>query len=158
MPADDGQGGFIPLGLQFLKRTGEAPQIQGLITTDEAAIKKQHESIRKLLGTRKQYALGIPDQTKPPLISVGDNFLNLVVDGKIQVVHGRLASITNKSDDGQDNNSNLILCPGAIVVFPAHIIGVTTVAIFGYRYLAYVEIRPGRSIFTFVFVLRFASS
>jgi hypothetical protein len=66
---------------------------------DENDRRERHAYLRDLVGVRKQSAIGIPaDDGCPPLISISDDYLNLAIDGKIEVVVGRFESAFQKGD------------------------------------------------------------
>jgi hypothetical protein len=60
-------------------------------------ISDRHVYLKHLLGTRKQSAFGIPDATKPPFVAISDDFLNLVQQGTIEVVHGSVTGVSPSS-------------------------------------------------------------
>jgi cation diffusion facilitator CzcD-associated flavoprotein CzcO len=102
--------GVVPLDWVLYQRSlqRDAPQIPEIIAYDsEEMCRQRHAKLQDLVGTRKQEAsgLGIPSASSssssssssftPPLVSISDDFLNLVISGKIQAVPGRLASVVD---------------------------------------------------------------
>lgn len=96
---------FAPLDAVLYQRRQEAPQEHSLEMTAEESQQK-HAFLRQLVGDRKQQALGIPKDTSvPPMVAISDDYLNLVVDESIEVVHGKVAETTS----GGDNKVNIQL-------------------------------------------------
>ena len=99
----ESRGGFAPLDCVLYQRTQDAPQIPATIEMDSEACRKKHTFLRSLAGPRKQQEspLGIPeDDSSPPLVAISDDYLNLVIEGNIDVIKGRLAKITNADGGG----------------------------------------------------------
>ena len=92
--------GFAPLDTVFYQRSRDAPQIPASIAMTESEAKAKHAFLRQLSGSRKQRRqspLGFPsDDSGPPLVAISDDYLNLVIDGNIDTVRGRVASVTKK--------------------------------------------------------------
>lgn len=97
----DGAVGFSPLDAVFYHRSRDAPQIPAAIEMTEDDAAKKHAFLRKITGPRKQRdsPLGLPlDDTAPPLVAISDDYLNLAIDGNIDVAHGRVASVVANDD------------------------------------------------------------
>jgi len=109
--ANSAAGSYAPLDMVLYQRTREAPQVPPSIVMDAEACRARHALLQKLSGSRKQQLspIGVPtDFTKPPLVAISDDYLNLVLDGNIDVVQGRVAKATilpnNNDDDDNENN------------------------------------------------------
>jgi len=141
-------GFFMPLDYVLYRRKEDAPSSNSKIPAaeqivlDDAACRQRHEMLGNLLGSRKRAQLaakGIAptdvssSSDVPPMISISDDYLNLVIDGKIQVVRGRLARVTPVvSSTGATNTTSsytIELEDGSTVATPVDRIIVCT----GYR-------------------------
>jgi dimethylaniline monooxygenase (N-oxide forming) len=103
-------GKIWPVDLALYRRRQEAPQAELLELTPNE-ISDRHVYLKHLLGTRKQSAFGIPDATKPPFVVISDDFLNLVQQGTIEVVHGSVTGVSPSShaievQQGKDKNDD----------------------------------------------------
>jgi len=103
--------GFVPLDTVLYRRSQEAPQIPASVAmTDDVAVKK-HAFLQQLQGSRKQRQspLGLPEDDKaPPLVAISDDYLNLVIDGNIHVVRGRVTKVTS----AEKNQKEIVLEDG----------------------------------------------
>lgn len=108
--------GFLPVDGVLYQRGNRddddvAPRSPETIDMDADACQKQHAYLQSVIGKRKLSQLvskGFPSWStlsmqSPPMVSISDDYLNLVIDGKIEVVTGRvkratLASICRDSD------------------------------------------------------------
>ncbi|KAG7363702.1 Dimethylaniline monooxygenase [Nitzschia inconspicua] len=88
---------FLPVDLAFYRRTvlaGTKP-ITTIMTPDMC--RQRHEQLQRYFGSRQQDILGIPsDFDTPPKIAISDYYLDLVADGTIQVVHGRVTHVDER--------------------------------------------------------------
>jgi hypothetical protein len=89
-------GKVLPVDLALYRRRQDAPQAE-LLELSPKEISDRHVYLKHLLGTRKQSAFGIPDATKPPFVAISDDFLNLVQQGTIEVVHGSVTGVSPSS-------------------------------------------------------------
>lgn len=93
----DSGGSFAPLDAVLYRRTQDTPQIPAAIGMHPEGCQRKHEFLATLAGPHKQQQspLGIPsDYSSPPLVAISDDYLNLVIDGSIDVVKGRSAKAT----------------------------------------------------------------
>ena len=83
---------ILPVDLAFYRRAKDAPQIPEATTISPAWAQERHSFLQSTLGPRqKNSPLGIPqDFDKPPMVAISDFYLDLVVDGSIDVIKGRL--------------------------------------------------------------------
>jgi cation diffusion facilitator CzcD-associated flavoprotein CzcO len=96
--------GFLPLDMVLYQRNTDAPQTPQVICLTKESCRKRHAFLRDLVGVRKQSVLGLPeDDSSPPMVSISDDYLNLVISGDIDVVKGRLARASTVS--GQDDST-----------------------------------------------------
>jgi hypothetical protein len=99
--SDENLGGFLPLDYVFYRRGDDAvaPKAPEQTKLDKSDCRRRHEYLRSLIGSRKlaqAASHGFPSLDPsslelPPFISISDDYLDLVVDGKIEVFKGRLA-------------------------------------------------------------------
>jgi hypothetical protein len=95
--------GFLTLDMVLYQRRKDAPQTPEVIALDEESCRKQHTFLRGLVGVHNQSALGLPeDDSSPPMVSISDDYLNLVISGDIEVVKGRLLRVSTVS--GHDDS------------------------------------------------------
>jgi cation diffusion facilitator CzcD-associated flavoprotein CzcO len=100
IPFEDGS---LPLDLALYRRKADAPQLQ-VVVLDEAACRARHQALQRLVGTRKQAAaIGIPDldPSQPPTAVISDDYLDLVLSGRIQAVRGRLYEASRNKENGR---------------------------------------------------------
>ena len=92
----------------YQRRQMDAPQLPEQITMTQDLCHQRHAFIRDLVGLQKQKeAFGTTSPTnddkinddEPPMIAISDEFLNLVISGKIQVHKGRVTQILSAGDD-----------------------------------------------------------
>ena len=126
---DEDAGGFSPLDVVLYQRSRDAPQIPASIAMTEDEAVKKHAFLRQLSGSRKQRQspLGFPsDETAPPLVAISDDYLNLAIDGNIDVVHGRVvkAASTVKDKDGS-STFDIELEDGKTIAEIDHVIACT---------------------------------
>ena len=112
IPIDNGT--VLPVDLALYRRRQDAPQPE-LVELSPQDISDRHAYLQNLVGTKKQSALGIPDVTQPPFVVISDDFLNLVQQGTIEVVHGSVAGVCSSSHtievqqakDNEDNEASI---------------------------------------------------
>ena len=108
-PGQNGGAGFLPLDYLFYRRgDGDvAPKVPETIVLDPDSCRQRHEYLQSLIGPRKRaqasiQGLEFPDksvfETTPPMVAISDDYLDLVIDGKIQVAPGRMARASETDD------------------------------------------------------------
>ncbi|KAG7342502.1 Dimethylaniline monooxygenase [Nitzschia inconspicua] len=87
---------FLPVDLAFYRRTvptGTKPVATTIMMTPDMC-RQRHGQLQRYFGSRQRDILGIPsDFDAPPKIAISDYYLDLVADGTIQVVHGRVKRV-----------------------------------------------------------------
>jgi len=115
------QEGILPLDCVLYRRTADAPSLPETTRLDAATSRQRHEFLRGLVGPRKRAQARIqgfdfPEEaffeTCPPMVSISDDYLDLVIDGKIEVVKSRVAEV---SEAGNDDKLELRLEDGSVV-------------------------------------------
>ena len=105
---------ILPIDLAFYKRTQNYPQLEQITFTPTSA-REKHEHLKSLSGDRQERSpMGIPvDFEVPPSIAISDYYLDLVVDGSIDVIHGRFEDVDEKGlkvvDDGSGNTVTRVI-------------------------------------------------
>jgi len=99
---EDGDGStmtILPADLTLYKRTQPYPKIPEATSMTPEECRKRHEFLRSLVGHKQcQSPLGEPTNwEEPPFVAISDEYLDLVREGKVEVVRGRLTGI---DDDG----------------------------------------------------------
>ena len=91
----------LPVDLAFYRRRQPAPQLPESTQMTPESAKARHEWIQSMVGTQKQSnsPLGLPDTDAVPLVAISDDYLDLIIDGTIEVVHGR-ATDWSREDKG----------------------------------------------------------
>lgn len=98
IPSSDNK--VLPVDLEFYQRSRDFPQMPEQTTFTPESSKARHAFLESIVGRRQaQSPLGVPsDFGVPPLVAISDNYLDLVIDGTIDVVHGRFHGF--KCDSG----------------------------------------------------------
>lgn len=117
---------FGPIDCILYQRSCDAPASEKT-TVDPESSQKRHTLLRQLIGSTKLAQLSakgfppLPSLESSPMISISDNFADLVIDGKIQVMAKRLTNVNAVSeqlaltlDDGTTlrDIDRIILCTG----------------------------------------------
>jgi cation diffusion facilitator CzcD-associated flavoprotein CzcO len=86
---------ILPVDLAFYARAQDAPQIPETTRITPPMARAKHEYLQSIVGARQaQTPLGIPlDFDKPPMVAISDYYLDLVVQGDMDVIQGRLEGI-----------------------------------------------------------------
>ena len=116
-------GKVLPVDVAFYRRSQDAPQTPEKVTQTPEMIRDRHAFLKGVLGTQKQLALGMPDQSKPLFRAISDDYLSLVQQGTIEVVHGRAVGVSGTSleieaSDGSNSTfalsglDSIIACTG----------------------------------------------
>jgi len=122
--------GFLPIDYVLYQRgeKEEAPKVE-TVSLDPKECRSRHEFLRGLVGPRKRaqariQGFDLPDSLTfdaPPVLSISDDYLDLVIDGKIEVAKGRmkkadtkLGSLEITLDDGTvlPGIDSIIACTG----------------------------------------------
>ena len=106
----------LPIDLAFYQRKNPFPQQENAQLTSDACIKK-HKFLQSLAGHKqKNSPLGEPiNREDPPFVVISDEYLDLIREGRIEVIHGRLEGIENDgslcvSDSRTVNNMDVVIC------------------------------------------------
>jgi hypothetical protein len=88
--------GFLPIDLAFYRRTHDKGTVEENTVLTPQSCRSKNEHLRALLGPRQDQILPVPPSSfdKPPMVAVSDFFLDMVADGKITVLNGRLEGLT----------------------------------------------------------------
>lgn len=91
---------ILPVDLALYRRTQEAPQIPELVEMSPEMAKSRHEYLHSIVGRRQENSpLGIPENwEEPPMVAISDYYLDLVVQGNIEVLRGRFRGKPNDDD------------------------------------------------------------
>jgi len=98
---------ILPADLVLYQRRQPYPKVPETTSLTPDDCRKRHEYIQSLVGLKQRNStLGEPLNTnEPPMVAISDEYLDLLREDKIEVVHGRLVGI---NDDGTlqfDGNS-----------------------------------------------------
>lgn len=122
----------LPADLVLYKRRQPYPKIPESISLSLKECRERHQYLQSILGHKQRHsALGEPTSfDELPFVAISDEYLDLVREEKIEVVHGRLVGIGQdgkleiyntqfKNDDSQsnarvldDNIDHIICCTG----------------------------------------------
>eukprot|EP00934_Nitzschia_sp_Nitz4_P007791 Nitzschia sp. Nitz4//scaffold83_size84149//6316//8325//NITZ4_005162-RA/size84149-processed-gene-0.69-mRNA-1//1//CDS//3329558911//7781//frame0 len=96
---------ILPTDLSFYQRKRDAPQIPEQILMTPQTSRLRHEALYATVGSRQATTpLGIPQNWEdPPKVVISDYYLDLTVQGDIEVVRGHLRGIS--SDSGETKTS-----------------------------------------------------
>ena len=85
---------ILPAGLALYQRTQPFPKEESISLTTEDC-RKRHEYLQSLVGQKQRNStLGEPiNKDEPPFVAISDEYLDLVREDKIEVVHGRLVGV-----------------------------------------------------------------
>ncbi|CAB9500729.1 monooxygenase [Seminavis robusta] len=95
---------FSPLDTVLYRRHDAAPK---LLSAESKTPQQKHAFLKGLAGRKQaqQSSLGLPtDTSQPPFVAISDDYLDLVVDGSIHAVKGR---VTQSSVDSSNNKIEL---------------------------------------------------
>lgn len=135
-------GGFGTIDSVLYQRSvdGVAPKTPETVFMDEELCQRRHMYLQSLVGSRKQaqaaavgfFMAGQSKMRSPPIVSISDDYLNLVIDGKIEVLQGSLKGAHELGRDADTEEHevlfNLVLDDGTIPASVDRIIACT-----GYR-------------------------
>eukprot|EP00536_Pseudo-nitzschia_multiseries_P010042 jgi/Psemu1/202233/e_gw1.294.55.1 len=95
---------FLPLDLAFYRRrkgsssssSNREGAVEATSLTPESC-RERHRELRTMVGPRQDRFLPVPSSSfdEPPMVAINDYFLDLVIDGTIEIVHGRFEGITD---------------------------------------------------------------
>lgn len=102
------KGGFVPIDVALYSRSCDGPQTSEMIHFDtEVECSKWHNKLRSMLGKcNKQSAIGFPDTAYPPLVSISDHYLDLVLSGKIDSVQGKVVGAHYPTSENENKIGN----------------------------------------------------
>jgi len=104
------KGGFLPIDVALYSRSCDGPQTTEMISFDtEEECSKWHYKLRSILGKfNKQSAIGFPDITNPPLVSISDHYLDLVLSGRIDSVQGKVVGAHYPTCENENKIGNFV--------------------------------------------------
>ena len=90
---------ILPADLVLYQRTQPYPKVPETTSLTPDDCRKRHKYIQSLVGLKQHNStLGEPlNMNEPPMVAINDEYLDLLREDKIEVVHGRLVGI---NDDG----------------------------------------------------------
>ena len=90
---------ILPADLVLYQRTQPYPKVPETTSLTPDDCRKRHEYLQSLVGLKQRNStLGEPQNVnEPPMVAISDEYLDLLREDKIEVVHGRLVDI---NDDG----------------------------------------------------------
>jgi len=94
-------GTILPVDLALYRRSQNFPQVPEQIAFTPESARAKHAFLQSMVGGKQQDSpLGIPkDWDAPPSVAISDHYLDLVVGGGIEVVHGRLEGVDDETGD-----------------------------------------------------------
>ncbi len=92
---------ILPIDLAFYRRTKDAPELPEVRDMPPSTARTRHEFLNSIIGMRQTNTpLGIPNNwEEPPMVAISDYYLDMIVQGTVQVVHGRFQGIADESND-----------------------------------------------------------
>lgn len=92
---------ILPVDLALYRRTQDAPQVPERIEMTPTMARARHEFLNSIVGRRQANSpLGIPTNwDEPPFVAISDYYLDLIVQGDIQVIHGRFQDKCEEEED-----------------------------------------------------------
>ena len=91
---------ILPVDLALYQRKQPYPQMPETVSMTPESCHEGHQELQSIVGHKQLHSpLGEPSNWKePPFVVISDEYLDLVREGKIEVVHGRLAEV---EEDGR---------------------------------------------------------
>ena len=91
---------FLPIDLALYRRTKDAPQLPELIQMTPEMAQVRHTFLNSIVGKRQESTpLGVPNNwDEPPLVAISDFYLDMIVQGDIEIVRGRLQGPADEHD------------------------------------------------------------
>eukprot|EP00579_Thalassiosira_antarctica_P032160 CAMPEP_0201993598 /NCGR_PEP_ID=MMETSP0905-20130828/1762_1 /ASSEMBLY_ACC=CAM_ASM_000554 /TAXON_ID=420261 /ORGANISM="Thalassiosira antarctica, Strain CCMP982" /LENGTH=734 /DNA_ID=CAMNT_0048548461 /DNA_START=64 /DNA_END=2264 /DNA_ORIENTATION=- len=86
---------ILPADLSLYQRKQPYPNIPETTSLTPESCRKRHQYLQSLVGHKqRQSPLGEPTNwEEPPFVAISDEYLDLVREGKVEVVHGRLVGV-----------------------------------------------------------------
>ncbi|KAL7530313.1 hypothetical protein ACHAXR_003419 [Thalassiosira sp. AJA248-18] len=86
---------ILPADLVLYQRTQPYPKIPETVTMTPEDCRKRHRDLQSLVGQKQgNSTLGEPTNwDEPPFVAISDEYLDLVREDKIDVVHGKLVGV-----------------------------------------------------------------
>lgn len=105
----------LPVDLAFYRRKKDAPELPEQSFCDAETSRVKHSYLKSILGSRQGSSrIGIPKNfDNPPLVAISDRYLDLVLDEKIDVVHGRLEVQQNDGDSEETSTKTIKINPSS---------------------------------------------
>ncbi|CAJ1949003.1 unnamed protein product [Cylindrotheca closterium] len=94
-------GSILPVDLALYQRAKDFPQVPEQTAFTPESARTKHAFLQSMVGEKQQDSpLGIPkDWDSPPSVAISDHYLDLVVGGAVEVIHGRLEGVDNETGD-----------------------------------------------------------
>ncbi|KAL3935883.1 MAG: hypothetical protein SGBAC_008692, partial [Bacillariaceae sp.] len=94
-------GTVLPVDLALYQRSKDFPQVPEQTAFTSETARTKHALLQSMVGGKQQDSpLGIPnDWDTPPSVAISDHYLDLVVGGALEVVHGRLEGVDDETGD-----------------------------------------------------------
>jgi len=107
---------ILPVDMVLFKRKSSYPQKEEISMTPDDC-RKRHEYLRSLVGHKQRNStLGEPtDWEEPALVAISDEYVDLIREGKVEVIHGRLVGM---EEDGTLQIGNAPTAAGSEVPQP----------------------------------------
>ena len=99
------------LPLEQIKMTKDTCQQKHAFLRNLIGIQKQKEAFGSITTVTSQ-----SNDDEPPMIAISDEFLNLVISGKIQVLKGRVTQISSGGNDDDNDSLRIELDDGTVVL------------------------------------------
>ncbi len=90
---------ILPVDLVLYRRLQSYPKTHEAISLSPEDCRERNQYLQSLVGHRQRDSLGEPTNfDEPPFVVISDEYLDLVQEGKIKVIRGRLVGV---DDDGR---------------------------------------------------------
>ena len=99
----------LPVDLALYQRNEPFPQKE-LVQLNQESCQKRHKFLRSLVGNKQKYSpIGEPTNWKePPFVSISDEYLDLIREGQIEVIKGRLEGMNEDGSLSLSDSSQTI--------------------------------------------------
>ncbi len=91
---------ILPVDLALYQREKDFPQIPETTYLDPKPCRKRHQKLQSMVGNKQLHSpMGEPaNWNEPPFVAISDEFLDLVREKRIEIVHGRLSGIDDEGN------------------------------------------------------------
>lgn len=92
---------ILPVDLALYRRSKDAPQLPEMIHMTPDMSQARHSFLHSICGKRQASSpLGIPDNwDEPPRVAISDYYMDMILQGDIEVIHGRFKGLSEENDD-----------------------------------------------------------